>query len=376
MDPRVIPLGEVDDSALVPWRALAERAVEPNPFFEPEFLLPQARAMGQVEAIELLALVNPSGAWRACVPLYHPSRWHRIPIRGVAPWRGHEHYGLLGTPLVDRDQPTATVDELLVAIEAVTPRMGCSVLDWLSDPDAGGVAAAIRDDSPHPLEFERFERALVRRRAEGNYEELTLNSKKRRELRRQRRKLGEELGAEPETVDRGDDPTAAADFVALEQRSGGADRKRLIGEDPDHQRFFEEVCTGFAAVGRLQLLELRCGGETVAAKCNLRAGDTVFMLKIAYDARFSSLSPGILLELDALKFFHERTDAQVMDSCASPNNRMINTLLPDRRTVVSYAFSRPGLGGRAALAGVAGARHLRNRKAERARKERERDQAA
>jgi CelD/BcsL family acetyltransferase involved in cellulose biosynthesis len=377
MDLWVFPLGEVDNSTLVSWRALAGRAAEPNPFFEPEFLLPQARAMGQVEAIELLTLVDAGGEWRACVPLYRPSRWHRIPIRGVAPWRGHEHYGLLGTPLIDREAPAATVEELVAAIEEMTPRTGCSVLDWLSDPAAGGIATTIRDSSPRPLEFERFDRALVRRRPEGDYEELTLSSKKRRELRRQRRKLGEQLGGEPETIDRGADPTAAADFVAFERRSGGAARnQRLIAENPDHQEFFEEACAGFAAAGRLQMLELRCGGETVAAKCNLRAGNTVFMLKIAYDARFSSLSPGILLELDTLKYFHEQTDAQIMDSCATDSNRMINSLLPDRRTIVSYALSRPGLGGRASLAGVAGARYLRNRKAERARKEQEIAKAA
>jgi CelD/BcsL family acetyltransferase involved in cellulose biosynthesis len=377
VDPRFIPLGEVDNSILVPWRALAGRAVEPNPFFEPEFLLPQAAAMDQTAEIELLALVDAEGEWRACVPLYRPSRWHRIPIRGVAPWRGHEHYALLGTPLIDRADPTAIVDEVIEAILARTPRLGCSVLDWLTDPERkGSIGATVHADSPHPLEFERFERALVRRRPEGDYEELTLSSKRRRELRRQRRKLGEELGGEPKTIDRGDDPAAAADFIALEMRAGSANRYRLIGEDPRHQSFFEEVCAGFAAAGRLQMLELRCGGQTVAAKCNLRAGSTVFMVKIAYDARFSNLSPGVLLELDTLKFFHERTDAQLMDSCAAPDNWMINNLLPDRRTIVSYAFPRPGVGGRAAMAGVAAARHLRNRKAERARKEKERDQAA
>jgi CelD/BcsL family acetyltransferase involved in cellulose biosynthesis len=377
MDPRVFPLGEVDSSDLVSWRALAERASEPNPFFEPEFLLPQARAMREVEPIELLVLVDPAGEWRAMVPLYRPSRWHRIPIRGYAPWRGHEHYGLLGTPLVDREGTTALVTELVDEIQARTPHFAASVLDWLSEPDADGIAATVRECAPGALEFERFERALVRRRPEGNYEELTMSSKKRRELRRQRRKLGEELGGEPETVDRSGDPGAAADFVALELRSGGAGRNQtMIGENPDHQQFFEEVCAGFAAAGRLQLLELRCGGETVAAKCNLRAGNTVFMLKIAYDARFSSLSPGILLELDTLKFFHERTDAEIMDSCATDTNRMINGILPDRRTIVSYAFSRRGPSGRAALAGVAGARNLRDRKAERARKEKESAKAA
>jgi CelD/BcsL family acetyltransferase involved in cellulose biosynthesis len=367
----------VDNSILVPWRALAGRAAEPNPFFEPEFLLPQARALGEVDAIDLLALVDGGGEWRACVPVYRPERWHRIPVRGLVPWRGHEHYGLLGTPLIDRADPAATVAELVEAMRERTPRLGCSVLDWLTEPDdPEGIAAAVLAAAPRSLRFELWSRALVRRRPEGDYEELTMKPKRRRELRRQRRKLGEELGAEPETIDRGGDPTAPADFIALERRSGSADRQTLIGEDPNHQRFFEEACAGFAAAGRLQLLELRCGGETVAAKCNLRAGNTVFMLKITYDARFSALSPGVLLELDCLKFFHEKTDAELMDSCANPDNWMINSLLPDRRTIVSYAFPRPGVGGQVALGGVAGARHLRDRKAERARKEKERDQAA
>ena len=61
------------------------------------------------------------------------------------------------------------------------------------------------------------ERAMLERRPEDDY--LSgMKTKRRRELDRQRRRLGEELGGEgpAETVDRSEDPDAVADFLRLE----------------------------------------------------------------------------------------------------------------------------------------------------------------
>ena len=45
MDARQIPLADVGNAELERWQRLARAALEPNPFFEPEYLLPQARAI-------------------------------------------------------------------------------------------------------------------------------------------------------------------------------------------------------------------------------------------------------------------------------------------------------------------------------------------
>ena len=87
---------ELSSAELAQWRDLAARAVEPNPFFEPDYALPLARGLGQEEELALL-VVRDGERWLACLPVHTVERWHRIPLPSLATWRGHELYGLLGT---------------------------------------------------------------------------------------------------------------------------------------------------------------------------------------------------------------------------------------------------------------------------------------
>jgi CelD/BcsL family acetyltransferase involved in cellulose biosynthesis len=361
-----IPLSGISAADVGRWGELAAAAAAPNPFFEPEYVLALARGLGQEAEVRLL-VAEQAGEWLGCLPIHSPGRWHQIPLRGVATWRGHELYGLLGTPLIAAEGRQQTVEALLDGLLAACPAGGFAALDWLAQDGELGeeLGGALGRLSPRPVEFERFERAALERRPEPTYLEETLSSKRRRELRRQSRKLGEALGGEPELVERGGEGAAVETLMALESSGRKGERGTVLASDAGHARFFTEMCRGFAELGRLQMLELRCGGKTVAAKCNLRAGDTLFMFKIAFDDEWAAHSPGILLEREMLKFFHQKTDARSMDSCADPNNAMINRLWPDRRTIASYALPARGASGNIVRTALVGARSLRDRKAKR-----------
>src|SRR3954447_21299364 len=161
-------------------------------------------------------------------------------------------------------------------------------------------------------------------------------------MRRLRRRLSEQLGAPLETVDRPDDPEAVRRFLELEAstwkgRDGGA-----MLSNGRHARFFAEICERFSRAGRLELLELGAGSKTVAMKCNLVADPGIFCFKICHDEAFARFSPGIQLELSNIDHFHEG-EAHWMDSCAAPNNQMINRLWPDRRRIATLILGRPGV---------------------------------
>jgi CelD/BcsL family acetyltransferase involved in cellulose biosynthesis len=348
------------------WRELAARALEPNPFFEPEYVLPLHRGLGGGEGLQLL-VVREGEDWLACMPAQLAGRWHRVPMRALTTWRGHVLYGLLGTPLLAPERAPEAVAALLEALPAAAPRASFGAIEWLASegPVAAAIAAALDGRAPAPVPFERFERAALHRRPEQDYLEQTLSSKHRRELRRQWRKLAEALGEELTTVDLAGEESAYEAFVALEAAGELGERGTVLAADPGHAAFFAEVCRNFAAQGRLQLLALQAGEKTLAMKCNLRAGSTIFMFKIAYDESWSRFSPGILLELEMVKLFHEQTDAALLDSCADPNNAMINRLWPDRRTLTTTLLPAAGLKGRAVRPMLTSARKLRDRKSER-----------
>jgi CelD/BcsL family acetyltransferase involved in cellulose biosynthesis len=356
-----IALADLGESELGEWRELAAAAIEPNPFFEPEYVLPLARGLGQEGEVQLLVAREGSG-WRACLPVHRVKRWHRIPFGALATWRGHVLYGVLGTPLLAPDDPAGALGALL-DWAAAAPGSVFTGLEWVAGdgPVGEALAATIADRSPAPIEFERFERAALWRRPEPTYLEETLSSKRRRELRRQRRKLGEAVGAEPETVDRAGEAAAYEAFIELEAAGAKGASGTVLAADPGHREFFTQMCAEFAREGRLQFLELRGGGQTLAMKCNLFAGNAIFCFKIAYEEKWASLSPGIQLELDMLKLFHEESEARFIDSCADANNSMINRLWPDRRTLVTQVLPGSGPRGRVARPALLAAHALRER---------------
>jgi CelD/BcsL family acetyltransferase involved in cellulose biosynthesis len=366
METALLPLSGLTETDRRAWRELADRAAEPNPFFEPGYLLPLAQSFGTAAEVRLLT-VRDGDDWLACMPVNLRRRWHRIPIRTLGTWRGHDFFGLLGTPLVRSDRVPETLESLLEALPRLESRATVVALEWLGDggPVADAVAPILADQAPQAVTFESFERAILRRRPEPTYLEETLSSKRRRELRRQWRKLGEMADDEPRAVELPPGDAAVAQFVALE----AAGRKSKVGEPvaacPAQVAFFGEMCREFARCGRLQLLALKAGEETVAMQCNLRAGSTLFALKVAYDERWARFSPGILLEREAMMLFHDDPQLDLMDACAGPNNGTINRLWPDRRTLTTLALPTPGLKARALWPPLLAARALRNRRLER-----------
>jgi hypothetical protein len=149
-------------------------------------------------------------------------------------------------------------------------------------------------------------------------------------LNRLRRRLEEHLDAELEVVDRGGDASAVERFLTLEA-SGWKGRQgtALLGRS-DHASYFRAMASGFAAEGRLQVLALEASGRTVAMKCNVVAGSTVFYLKTAFDESLSAFSPGAVLERAALTC----VDGDI-DSCTDADNELLFRMLPHRRTITT-----------------------------------------
>ncbi len=297
MRTKLIPLSALQARDLGRWHELAEVALEPNPFFEPDYVLPLARGLDEVDEVAL-AVVAEGQAWVACMPVRRVDRWHRIPLPSMSAWRGHGLLpALLGTPLIS----SARAHDAAVALAgslARGPGSSFIAFEWLVEggPVFEAVGSALVDTRLRSLRFEHFERAFLERRPEGDYLEHAMGAKHRRTLRAQWRKLEEQLGADLQIVDRAGEEAAVAQLVDLEGRSYLAERGSVLNANPGHVRFFHEMCAAFAARGRLQLLALQAGDQTIAMKCNILAGPGTFYLKIAYEQSYARFSPGIQLE--------------------------------------------------------------------------------
>ena len=350
----LIALGDLSPADHGRWRELADAAAEPNPFYDPEFVSALAPVLG---GRDLSLLVARRGSdWLACAPVHRPGRWHHLPLRGMANW--HTPYTYLGSPLHRADEGGAALAELTAtALSRSGTFFGLDLLP--ADGDSAAMLASPAA-SGQSLVFKRFQRAVLMRRSDVEY--LAIRPKHRREIQRLGRRLQEHLDTSLAVTDDAGEAAAIDEFLALE-RSGWKGRQgTAMAELRGHGAFFHRLCEGFARRGRLQLLALRANGRAVAMKCNLRAGSHLYCFKIAYDDTFARFSPGMQLELANIDAFVADDSVQMADSCAEPNNQMINRLWADRRELITVALGAPGVVGRAALASMrvaANARRLR-----------------
>jgi CelD/BcsL family acetyltransferase involved in cellulose biosynthesis len=356
---QVLGLDELSAGDTERWRELAAQAAEPNPFFEPEYVLPAADLIGGRRVG--LAVVRETDGWSACLPVHHPRRWHRIPLGCVASW---EHrYSFLGTPLVSSGREEAA---LAAITRELARQRGAAFVGFDALADEGPVREALRLAIEHrgieEVAVNRHRRAVLRRSAAGE-ERLAVKGKHRRELERKRRRLEEELGGELRTVDRAEDAAAVEDFLDLEASGWKGREGTAMAALEQDAEFFRAVCAAFRDLGRLHLLSLEAEGQRVAMACNLRAGEGVFCIKIAFDERWRRYSPGAQLVLDHVSWFEERESAGWMDSCVQPDNELVNRLWPDSRGIATLAVPAESVGGRMARAAIAGAVRLRDRRA-------------
>jgi CelD/BcsL family acetyltransferase involved in cellulose biosynthesis len=341
---RTVSLSALDAGAIAAWQGLADRAAEPNPYYRPEFVQPAANAGDE----PLLVVASDGDDWIACLPVVRAARWRRLRLPCLAPWM--PDHALIATPLLDRDRLHDAADAL-AGFAANATDTAALILDPIDPDGAAGAAlhAAFARAGVDPVVYAAWERAALRRRPENTYLTESLSGKRRKELRRQRRALGAELGGETGAVDRGHDPAAWDRFLELEASGWKGDEGTALAASPADARFFRSMCTATAPTGRLQVLALEAGGHTAAMQVNLIDGGQMFCFKVAYDAALSRFGPGALLEADAIDAFHESAAADFVDSCAPPDSELVNRMWPDRRRMQTLIV--PSGSRRAALIG-------------------------
>jgi len=322
------PLTNVSADA---WRRLADRAVEPNGYYLPDWELAiDASARGRTNAFAVCA-------WRdarltGLLPVISMWRAYGIPLPALV---SADPYGTLCTPLLDREQAEA------------------SALDIMNQArNAGAHALILRDvtlDGPAMKAFrEELRRDGLRVRllhshlraaldATRDADELlqeALGAKKLKELRRQRNRLADhgavrfDVARTPEYV-----APALETFLTLEASGWKARRGTALVQDAGDAAFIRRAAVALAANGQCEIITLRAGVAPVAAGIVLRHRDRAFFFKLGADERFARFSPGVQLTLELTR--HLCADAQIRfaDSTAAPDHPMINPIWRGRLAI-------------------------------------------
>jgi len=333
---RLAPLGDIAASQ---WRRLAERAVEPNGYYLPDWELAVnafARGRTGVSALgawadaptapngttSLIGLVPVISLWRAC----------RIPLPALV---SADPYGTLSTPLIDRDMANDAVAGLMLEAR----KAGAHALILRDVPLDGAAIKAftelLQKDGMRPLVLQSHVRACLD--ATRDADELLRNAlgpKKLKELRRQRHRLAEHGPVRFDVARTPTDVASAVEiFLHLEASGWKAKRGTALMQDEGDASFVRRAAKALAEIGQCEIVTLRAGDTAVAAAIVLRHLDRAFYFKLGVDERFAKLSPGVQLTLDLTRHLCADPAMAMADSTAGADHPMINPIWRGRLAI-------------------------------------------
>lgn len=353
------------------WTELEARALEPNPFFGPGFLLPLLDARGWLAGLRVLLCRDSDGELLALLPVTRAGLGpgSAVPTLRSAYTPAQPH-GFLGTPLVRSDRAGDALDRLLDLLDRGRPGGGLlELFGYAADgPFAELLDRRLAARRQPFLLLPGWSRRLFRRRASAEaYLAEALGARHRAELRRQRRQL-ERLGTPRLRRIGPGEPVApwVEAYLALEASGWKGRSGTALACEPADRAFFAAMCETLHTANRLAFDALELDGRPIAISCSLRADPSPraaeFVFKIAYDERLARQSPGMQLQLALLSERHAIEDAPAwVDSCAAPTDSFYRQIWLDERRLghVLIAARRPPWP--TVLAASALARRLRER---------------
>ncbi len=338
---RLLTLAELEEPAvLAAWERLVARAAEPNPFFEPWYLLPSLRQWG--ERVRVKAWFH-DGRLAGLMPVARASRYYGHRLTHASIWLHANAF--CGVPLVAAGLEEAFWQALLAHFDRLPRR--ALFLHLPQMPAEGPVFAGLtrvlaRSGRVHYLAAQEARAMLTGETSAAAYLEASMSAKKRKELRRQHNRLAEE-GALTFERAQGSDGVAewTAEFLALEAAGWKGEAGSALASAPETRALFEAALAGAAAAGRLERLALRLDGRAIAMLANFITAPGAYSYKTAFDEAYARFSPGMLLQLENLALL-ERDGIQWADSCAVEGHPMIERLWRDARRMASLNIAIGG----------------------------------
>jgi hypothetical protein len=310
---------------------LSARALQPNVFYEPEYLL-AARSLSLVEGAGVL-LVGSGGRLIGALAGRIEGLAHGRPVPTFVAWE--LPYAPLSVPLVDREAADVAVDAFLNELPRLPGNPRAALFRLM---DRGGPFARVLVDrlysrmkQPHMLDPHR-RAALI----PGEADPLKGVSPKRlKELRRQRARLSEHGVLARKTVTGEGIEAAIRTYLSLEA-SGWKGRIGAAASISGAGHFLAEAVIGLAREGKARVDFLKLDGRPIAATILLFSGNRAWFWKTAYDENYARFSPGVLLALELTETLGRDRRVALVDSCAVANHPMIDHLWRGRIEVADW----------------------------------------
>jgi len=324
----LIALTAVSDT---PWRALAERAIEPNAYYLPDWeLAVNAFAPGRTGASALAAFSDASATQLIGLMPVVPLR-HAYKILLPALVSAHP-YGTFCTPLIDRDMAEIAAAQLLQQARLAGARALILREVALDGPAVRAFTNTLAREGTPVRVLQSHVRACLD--ATGDGEALlrgAIGAKRLKELRRQRHRLAEHGDIRFDVARSPDEVAAATEtFLVLEASGWKGQRGTALIQVEGDAAFIRRATKALAGTGQCEIITLHAGDTPVAAGIVLRHQARAFFFKLGVDERFAKYSPGVQLTIDLTRHLCADPSITSADSTASPDHPMINPIWRER----------------------------------------------
>lgn len=334
--PRALTHELVDaaDIPVKPWQALAERAVEPNIFYEPAWLRAVSDHTRRYKGAKALLAWDGPAKTRllGMMPVWSAWRALKLPLPMLVAWQA---YAPLRTPLLDGEMIDAAAHGLIDAAIGAGMEALSLPLQTLDGLAFRALRRALRKRGFDCVVQNRHERARLNTRADADTLLLgSLGAKKMKELRRQRNRLADHGAVALTVADKPAEVSAALEkFLRLEASGWKGRRGTALVQDEGDAAFIREAAGKLAARGEFEVLTLRAGSRMAASCLVIKSGQRAYFFKLAYDETESKNSPGVQITLDLTRHLCADGRIEEVDSTADANHPMIDHVWRDRLTL-------------------------------------------
>jgi hypothetical protein len=345
---KVIKLTEFNDISehLGAWEDLSLSALEANVFYEHWMLMPALTNLAH-QGVSLLFIYEEdvqSGSTPkliGLVPVQLKRGYRGVPAKILTSWKHSQCFCC--TPLVRRG-----FEEVFFQ----------TLFKWLDESKGTGIFFELkhfRADGPFRNKLEIWMKSSGRIYCETDchkrallcpgkdaeeYIEKALERKRRKEYRRLYNRFSELGDLDLAVMESDADVRNWIDeFLTLEASGWKGKQGTAFSSNESERAFFEAVICSAHERGNLLMIAYRLNRTPVAMKIDFCAAEAIYAFKIAYDENYAQYSPGVLLELEHIRYIHKGKNTSWVDSCASPNHPMIDRLWTERRSIATWNLS-------------------------------------
>ncbi len=339
---QVLKSTEISPGLISAWDELEARAIVPNAFLSPHFVMPALRYLETSDDFFGVFVEKSSGGLPnlvgvALFQLRKPTR--RFPLKHLTTFTSVHSY--LSGFLLDREHAHSALQEIYRYLTDQRHAWhglyinNCPA-DSILTEEAQTIAAGF---GMRWNAFEQWTRAVFFPQKLGQDPLAHLSKRQKKNYLRNLRKL-QEIGSVEWEVQRGTQSLQKSidEFIRLEHLGWKGEEGTSLYANANHARFFDEMMTEFNKKGRAFFTELRLNGKTISSTSNLISGNIGFGFKVGWDIEYAKYGPGTVNELKTLEHgLASLADIEYMDSSSAPDS-YINSLWPGRRDIYEGMF--------------------------------------